>query len=90
MQTVDGWLTGPLRIRSTEATGYIPEVDIRARRSGQDFSLRTDMTLSSGATDRAHFEWDSHIDLRHDRGARVTLPAEAIPFRSVFSGGTTH
>lgn len=89
MKTVDGWLTGPLQVKSTQTSVEIPTVDIRAKRQGKDFSLQTDIGMGAGSPDKAHFEWDSHIDIRYDKNAEVKIPAEAIPFTQAFSGFLT-
>lgn len=89
MKTIDGWLTGPLQVKSSQTSAYIPSVDIRAKRQGKDFSLQTDIGMSSGSSDKAHFEWDSHIDIRYDKKAEVKIPTEFIPLTQAFSGFLT-
>jgi len=86
MKTVDGWLMGPLQVRSSQAPIDIPSIDIRAKRKGKDFSLQTDIGMGSGVTEKAHFEWDSHIDIRYDKKAEIKIPTEFIPFSQAFSG----
>jgi hypothetical protein len=86
MQTVDGWLSGPLIIKAPKSTQEIPQIDIRARKNWKDFGLRLDAQIPELANQKAHFEWDSTIDIHYDKKAKVKIPTESIDSRTIFSG----
>ncbi len=85
MKTIDGWLTGPLSVESSQFPITIPSIDIRTKKNKRDFSLQTDIGMGSGNTEKIHFEWDSHIDIRWDKKAKVKIPTEILPFSDVYS-----
>lgn len=84
MKTVDGWLSGQLKITSSQSPVDIPSIDIRAKRNKTNFSLRTDIGMWPISTDKAHFAWDSNIDVRWDKKAKVKIPTEIIPFSDIY------
>lgn len=82
MQTVDGWLTGPIKIIQNGKT--LLEAALKAKRSGKDFSWRVDVPQSTTVPHAIHLEWDSHIDIRWDKNAKVQIPKDTLSIFDAF------
>jgi hypothetical protein len=83
MQTVDGWLTGPLKVSQNGQKDAF-QINLKAKRSGKDFSWRLDVPVSAMNEHALHLEWDSHIDIRYDKDAKVQLPSESTSIFDAF------